>query len=71
MSVLPDPTPVWTAWPAVSGEVPMARVKLDVGQYSFQAGAQYDPSDHDDFARKVRRLIDAISSHARSRNWIR
>ena len=67
----PDPTPVWTAWPALNENIPMARVKLDVGQYSFQAGAQYSPEDPDDFARKVRRLIDAISTHARARRWIK
>lgn len=49
----------------------MARVKLDVGQFSFQAGAQYDPSDPDDFAQKVHNVMDAITLHARERRWIK
>lgn len=48
----------------------MARVRLDVGQYSFRAGAQHDPTDEEDFARKVARLINAISAHARERKWL-
>lgn len=67
----PRPVPRWTAWPAVSEDgTPMARVKLDVGQYSFQAGSQYDPADEDDFGRRAGNVINAISTHAREQGWL-
>jgi hypothetical protein len=67
---LPKAKPVWTAWPAVTDDgIPMARVKLDVGQYSFQAGSQYSP-EKDDFAERVANVIRAITVYAREQRWI-
>lgn len=67
----PKPQPIWTAWPAVSDDgIPMARVKLDVGQYSFQAGRQYDPAQDDDFGASVACVINAITLHAKERKWL-
>lgn len=67
----PKPVPKWTAWPAVGDEgVPMARVRIDVGQFSFQAGSQYDPAKPDDFAQRVHNVMNAITIHARVKGWL-
>lgn len=65
-------TPYWSAWPDTTEDgIPMARVKLDVGQHSFAAAAQFDPADPESFAHRVHNVMNAISMHARGRGWIK
>lgn len=67
----PSPSPTWTAWPAIAdGGVHMARVRLDVGQYSFTAGSQYDPTVPRDFCDKVRNVMWAVTGHAIEKGWL-
>ena len=71
MSEKPNPSPVWTAWPALTEDgIPMARVKLDVGQYSFTAGSQYDPNLPRDFSERVRNVMWAVTCHAVEKGWL-
>ena len=72
--------PVFTCRPVMSDGVPMARVTLEVGQYSFQAGCEYrDPENPShpnfgnnapDFPEACRRVMSAITLHAESKGWL-
>jgi hypothetical protein len=67
----PVPPFTITLWPAVSDDgIPMARARIDAGQWAFQAGAQYDPRDPEDFGRRAAGVISAITHYARSKGWI-
>jgi len=66
----PKPLPIWTAWPATTGDgVTMARVRLNLGQHSFMAGGEIKP-DHSDFAETVSRLIAAVTQHFKERGLL-
>ena len=72
MTERPQPTAHWYAWPDADPDgVPMARVKLDVGQHSFRAAAQYDPAIPLDFVEQASRVMRAVMLHAREKGWIK
>lgn len=65
------PVPTWTCWPDKRADgTPMANVQLDVGQFSFKAAGQYDPSSPESFPQQVQAVMTAITYHAIERGWI-